>query len=78
MRGSDPMLSVDIDSPEPRGIVVLLHQVEACNAGLLSARLGIFDRVFPELLRRLGLHLHIDVNNKHRTCLCCSLSCRQA
>ena len=58
-------IAVRFNEHEPRGIIDLLHDIKAGDAGFANARLSIVERGSFEVIDAFGLHLNVDVNNEH-------------
>src|SRR5579862_2447790 len=67
VRGGSLPRTISLDQHEPGPVVLLLHDVEACDAGFLNTRPGVLDGCPAEVSHGLRLDVHMHVNNEHQT-----------
>ena len=65
MRGMAGERAVGFDEHEARGIVGLLDDIEARDAGLADARTGVGERGGLEGVDALGFHVNEDMDDVH-------------
>src|SRR5580658_8545452 len=61
--------AVDLDKHEARSVVLLLHEVEARDAGFLDAGSRIFESCLREFRDLLGFDAYVNVSDEQRTTL---------
>ena len=62
-------IAIDLDQQEPGGIIGLLDDIEARDAGFLDTVLGVFDRGSPEGVGAFRFHFYLNMNDEHPVCL---------
>src|ERR1041385_2809318 len=58
--------AIGLDQQKARRIVLLLEDVESCNAGFFDAFFGIGEGGITKHLRVFSFNLYMNVNDKHR------------
>lgn len=57
--------AIDFDQDKPRRIILLLEDIEASNAGFLTAMKSIFDGSGSERFNLIRFDMHKNMNNQH-------------
>jgi hypothetical protein len=59
-------VAIDLDQHEPRRIIRLLHDIESRYSWLPDAIPRIFHRRFNKISHGFGIHVDMDMDDKHR------------
>lgn len=62
-------IPIDLDQQESGGIIGLLDDIEARDAGFPDTVAGVFDRGGPEGVGAFRLHFYLNMNDEHPVCL---------
>ena len=65
VRGLGLRRAVSLDQDEARGIIGVLHDIEARDTGFADAGAGIGKRRRLEDVDAVGFHLNMDENDQH-------------
>ena len=74
MAGRRLGVPIDINQQEPGGIIGLLDDIEARDAGFPDTVAGVFDRGGSEGIDAFRFHLYMNMNDEHPVCLAVALA----
>ncbi len=62
-------IAIDLYQQEPGGIIGLLDDIEARDAGFSDTVTGVFDRGGSEGVGAFRFHFYMNMNDEHLVCL---------